>query len=235
MTILDIDMDFFLKDISKEHDDRQDDNFPEKWNKDDIIYFLENNLKLNKKEKIPGFIITNHDEALIKWKYLIDNKKLNIPFDIIHVDSHSDLWGTEEQEYYQNMNCLRGKNSHLRQIVAFGNDNYINEGNYLLFAIWFEWVNKLTYCANPSYKNPDIQDYVFKENINFYGDKNDDNLIIQLSPHEKEVNFRFLKELNSMRNFEKYDYIIFSQSPEYTPKSLDYVIEIMKEYIKIIN
>lgn len=235
MTILDIDMDFFLKDISKKNENRLDENFPEKWKKEDVINFLENNLGLNKNKKIPGFIVTNHDEALTKWKYLINNKKLTIPFDIIHVDSHSDLWGNKKQEYYQQMNSLIGKNFSIRQIVAFGNDDYITEGNYLLFAIWFYWINKLTYCANPAYTNPDICNCIFKGNIDFLGDKNDENLIIQLSSNEKEVNFRFLKELNSMKNLAKYDFITFSQSPNYTPKSLDYVIDIIKEYLEIIN
>lgn len=233
MIVLDIDMDYFLKNISKKNYERLDENFPEKWAKEEIIKFLENNLGLNRNNRIPGFIVTHHHDAMKKWKFLIDNNKLSIPFEIVHIDSHSDLWGNNRQEYYNQMNSLK-KIFQLRELIAFKN-NYINEGNYLLFAIWFNWIDKITYCANPAYDLPDIHNCIFKENTEFYGDKNDENLTIQLSPNEKEVNFRFLKELDSMRNFGKYDYIIFSKSPDYTPKSLDFAIEIIKDYIDAIN
>lgn len=61
------------------------------WSKARVVDFLENNLGLSKKKKIKGRIVKDHNEALLFWKELIENKILQTPFEVVHVDSHADL------------------------------------------------------------------------------------------------------------------------------------------------
>ena len=94
MKILDIDMDYFLEDvphfIPEDCTDRISEDF-KTWNKEKIIDFIENRLKLSKNNKIKGKIVQHHHEALYYWKNLIDSGLLKVPFEVIHVDSHADL------------------------------------------------------------------------------------------------------------------------------------------------
>ena len=95
MKILDLDMDYFLQDvpvcIPSNSVNRVDENFTIPWSKEDVISFLENNLGLSKEHKIQGKIVKHHHEALYYWRELINTKKLNVPFEVVHVDSHADL------------------------------------------------------------------------------------------------------------------------------------------------
>ena len=69
MRIVDIDMDYFLKEIpiiiSENNTDRLPDEDYQVWSKDEVIDFLENKLGLSKETKIKGKIVTHHNEALI--------------------------------------------------------------------------------------------------------------------------------------------------------------------------
>ena len=58
MRIVDIDMDYFLKEIpiiiSENNTDRLPDEDYQVWSKDEVIDFLENKLGLSKKQKLRG-------------------------------------------------------------------------------------------------------------------------------------------------------------------------------------
>lgn len=95
MRLLDIDMDYFLKEIpimiSENNMGRvSDDSYPV-WNQKEVTDFFENRLGLSQKAKIKGKIIENHNEALYYWRQLILENKITVPFEIIHIDSHADL------------------------------------------------------------------------------------------------------------------------------------------------
>ena len=61
MRIVDIDMDYFLKEIpiiiSENNTDRLPDEDYQVWSKDEVIDFLENKLGLSKETKIKGKIV----------------------------------------------------------------------------------------------------------------------------------------------------------------------------------
>lgn len=57
--------------------------------------------------------------------------------------------------------------------------NRIKGGNYLLFAISYKWISKLTYCANP------------------HGDKNDYVLDTLKNLHEEYIWDKPVKKYNS--------------------------------------
>ena len=61
------------------------------WSSERVRTFLECHLGLSKDAKINGRIVSGHNEALHFWQELINSGKLDIPFEVIHVDSHADL------------------------------------------------------------------------------------------------------------------------------------------------
>lgn len=256
--VLDIDMDYFLDDIptsiSTSCTERVDENYYKPWNRESVIKFLENNLGLSKDNKIKGKIVTHHHEALYYWRNLIKESKLKFPFEVIHVDSHADL-GIGHPSWTFIFEKLLGIDVYKRSNI----ENYKNEfeeyelpdiGDYLLFAIAFRWISKLTYIYNPIENGDDYYLYIMK---NF----NDKSGKIQLpynnrysatecnngaralreylstSILEPEVEFNRIKNIDNVKYDGDFDFITFCISPNYTPKSADFIIDIIREYIEL--
>ena len=243
MRILDIDMDYFLKDIPSEcPNGRLEEEYIETWKEQEVIQFLEKNLGLSKKHRIPGCIIEKHNKAINFWDDLIAKNKLKIPFEVIHIDSHSDLspnimayglrYYREDSRLGHYWKTIETKKEDREKLAIM--NNYPTEGDYLLYAIAFGWIKHLIYYTNPSYVCPDYPDEIFVE-LNGDEDAKDNFCsVIQLKEDEKMIPFNFNKRIESIKPFGKYDFIVFAQSPNYTPESLDFVIDIMKEYIEVI-
>lgn len=49
------------------------------------------NCGLNTERKIPGRVFETHDGALQFWQELIAAGQLSVPFEVTHIDAHSDL------------------------------------------------------------------------------------------------------------------------------------------------
>lgn len=131
----------------------------------------------------------------------------------------------------------------------------IGIGDYLLYAIAFRWLDRLTYCANP---NDDKDDYdwdILKEFKEKYIDDKPVLQTIQLAYNDKmntpfknssdeekeeylsnaikepEVPFEIIPNIKDVKYNGNFDYITVAQSPNYTPESVDYILEILSEYI----
>ena len=96
MRVLDLDMDYFMTEIANtpfscKERLAEEDYGNSVWSEEEVRQFLEQNLGLSKTHKIPGRIVSGHNESLFFWKELIDSKKLSDSFDVVHVDSHADL------------------------------------------------------------------------------------------------------------------------------------------------
>ena len=202
MKILDIDMDYFLKEIPKEcNNGRLDENDIETWSNREIIQFLEKNLGLTEKNKIPCCIVEKHHRSIKFLDLLIAKGDLKVPFEIIHVDSHSDLGTTTEPDKssYMDANSILFKYSQTmkleqekRKKFAICNKCYA-ENNFLLYIIAFGWVNKLTYCINPNGYQADYPPQIV-ENDHFW--VNDEaTTIIQLDKKEKKIPFKIIKTM----------------------------------------
>ena len=93
MRVLDIDMDFFLSRTCPFAPEgcRPDDACAEPWSEEKVRAYLENNLALSHARRIPGRTGVTHDEAALYWRELAREGRLAVPFEITHVDAHSDL------------------------------------------------------------------------------------------------------------------------------------------------
>lgn len=255
MRILDIDMDYFLKDvpmfISENSKSRLCNEDYTVWTKKEVIEFLEERLGLSNERKIKGKIVVNHHEALYYWHELISKQELSIPFEVVHIDSHADMglgypsWTFIMDSLLKLPVCERADIENYKNIF----EKYYEPGigDYLLFVLAFRWINKLTYVCNPAESGDDYLWMSMKDGI-------EPNTKIQLTHNENmravdimsgisaskyystairepEVDFEIIREVELVNYNGDFDYITFCISPNYTPASADFIIEIIKEYI----
>lgn len=254
LKILDIDMDYFLEKIPIFIPDSSVERVPGNeypvWTRDAVVDFLENNLGLSKNRKIRGKIVKHHYEALYYWRDLIKNKKLEVPFEVIHVDSHADL-GLGYPSWAFIMDSLLTlpveKRSAIENYKSIFDKYYIPQiGDYLLFALAFRWISKLTYVCNPKNSGDDYVWMILKDGI----EPNDKIQLVhnanmkaldikfghsreyyETALREPEVDFAIVNSAVMFKHNGNYDYITFCISPNYTPDSADFIIELIKEYI----
>ena len=263
--VLDVDLDYFMNKVASFIGESVTGRLPEEdygmcvWKEDAVRHFIENNLGLSKKNKIKGCIVKGHNEALFFWNKLIDENKLKVPFSVVHVDSHADLG----LGYLSSVDYI--KNNLIKYPVEnrFENRFYelddikkdIGIGDYLLYAIAFRWIDRLTYCANPNGEKNDYDWDILKEfkekrilNIHVsqtiqlaYNDKME-MPYYQSSDEEKEaywasaikepeVPFEIILTIDDVNYNGNFNFITVAQSPNYTPESADYILEILSEYI----
>ena len=91
MNILSIDLDFFL-DLRPEYDQNrlsQTEYTP--WAANKVEHYLKERCHLSKDNRVPGKIVKYHHEFFDLWKKLMDSGHLDVPFKLIHIDSHADM------------------------------------------------------------------------------------------------------------------------------------------------
>lgn len=268
MKVLDLDMDYFIKKVPYSIDESycgRLEKYYDKyvWKEKEVRDFLEKNLGLSKEHKIPGRIVKGHIESLFFWNELIKKEKLTIPFEVIHIDSHADL-GLGYFSYKHIKDFLLSLPVKERPFHPYyvspinGKTNGIGIGDYLLFAIAYRWIKKLTYCGNP---NGTCNDYIWNTLKNMEekliwnepvynsiqllynpidelpDDINDRKTIsryIKNSTKEPEVPFLIIPTIKDVCYNSDFDFAILAQSPNYTPASADYIIDVFKEYIEEI-
>lgn len=263
MKVLDLDMDYFMESIA-ETPLRKKERLSEEeygstvWSENRVRKFLEQNLGLSKEKRLPGRIVIDHDEALYFWEELLHSGKLEDPFEVVHVDSHADLGLGFASACFLQEGFLTLPIETRRRIRSFesnGRIETINIADYLLWAIAYRMVSKITYCANP---NGDKNDYCwhtlkdFQENLiwndpvsNYIQlkyhremdlpqhDSTKDYIKKYLSESIKdpEVELRIIPTVEAVNFNGDFDFVVMAQSPNYTPASADFIMDIFREYI----
>lgn len=263
MKVLDLDMDYFMRDIANTPFSVMTRLAEEEfgnlvWSKNEVINFLENNLGLSKNNKIPGRIITGHNEALFFWEELMLDGKLQEPFEVVHIDSHADLGlGCPSSSFLQNT-ILTMPVEERRKIKSYefnGEIEEINIGDYLLWGIAYKMFSKIIYCANPyGDKNDYCWDTLkdFKEELiwdvpvsNYIQLKFNDRMqmpkyndsveykkmYFEGAIKDPEVELKIIPSIENVAFQGDFDFAVIAQSPNYTPASADFILDIFKEYI----
>ena len=243
MVILDIDLDFFLKDIiHNPKKARPSNSYIDVWEPAEVINFLEKRCNLNKNKKIKGKFLKTHDELFYCFKKMIEKKIINVPFELVHIDAHADL-GLRDCSYKYIMTELLHKPVIDRLNPKNGGWEGLSEVNLLAFSIACRWINKLTYVHHPRMHNLDIGWVLMKDfDINSGAiqlkkvsleefERNSLNIsncnVLELEP-EVPIN---LIETNSFTAKNKFAYMFLAHSPKYTPPKADKLIPIILEYI----
>lgn len=237
---------------------RLPEEYYEVWTECDVRRFLEHNLGLSKDRRIPGRIVQGHNEALHYWEEKIKKQELVVPFEVVHVDAHADL-GLGNAAYVHIYDKMLGFPLEERRVHNkydfLGNTKQEDIGDYLLYAFAYRWISKFTYCMNPFRGDHDIPAHLFKEfkdplfcdpetrfDIQLVHNDNMKIADIYMAPHrraeylktamrEPEIEATLIKTIEDV-NFDG-DYLCatIAQSPDYTPKTADYILEVFKEYI----
>ena len=134
----------------------------------------------------------------------------------------------------------------------------ISIGDYLLWAVAYRMVSSITYCANP---HGDKNDYVWDTLKDFHEeyiwDKPVKNYIqlkynntmempeydssdayikkyLEGAIKDPEVELLIIPTINDVRFAGDFNYVVMAQSPNYTPASADFIMDIFREYIEEI-
>ena len=231
------------------------------WTEEEVRQFLEQNLGLSKNHKIQGRIVTGHNETLIFWKELINSKMLSDPFDVVHVDSHADLglgdasWSFLQSEFLTLPIDSRRK---INEYEFCNKIKGISIGDYLLWAVAYRMVSSITYCANPNGdKNDCVLDTLKDFHEEYIWDKPVKNFIqlkynkmmempkydssdaykkryIEGAIKDPVVELLIIPTIEDVKFDGDFDYVVMAQSPNYTPASADFILDIFREYIEEI-
>lgn len=224
-------MDFFLSGpcpLAK-LGERPDHACAQVYSDEEVIRFFEDQCGLSRERPVPGAIFDTHDKALDFWKARLEDGNLTAPFEVVHVDTHSDLaFGAPGPNYVLNVVLTRAPEMRA-QIEAYRNGTELDEANYLLFALAFRWISRLTYVRNPkSYQD------VRTQLLNPQGD------IHLLSPvamllgsqygSEPVVPFYQVDDYRTFRD-KGFDFVTMAQSPRYAPQAADRIMDLLRPYI----
>ncbi|MHA2401208.1 MAG: peptide arginase family protein [Promethearchaeota archaeon] len=243
--ILDIDLDFFLNKVSESRENgrrlKKKKYFP--WDKTTLTSFLENRCLLSTQNPLKGRTVKHHHQAFFFWRKLILTKKIEIPFELVHLDAHSDI-GVADWSWIYVTSELLHKPLEERIFPDESLIKGINEANYLAFALACRWIKKLTFVIHPKWKNDLIEvyfkDFDFESN-SIQLKKFDQEELFEKSydidpssmEMEPEVPVEFIPLLD-YKNVHPFTILTLSHSKEYTPKTSDRLIKVMKRYFKAI-
>lgn len=234
MRVLDIDLDFFLKDVCPfaEAGQRPDGKGREPWPKEEVSAFLETRLLLDKTRPIPGRVFETHDQALDFWRDLMDKRLLTAPFSVTHVDAHTDLGITQKGYPFVRHNVLSRPVDRRAQLDEYREKVQLNEANYLSFALGFRWISSLENVRNPK-SRPDFPAEML--------DKTDPPAIRLKSAFpqlfeakygdEPLVPYSEFKTGDDYRATAPFDCLSLAISPRYAPKEADALIGVFEEYM----
>ena len=102
----------------------------------------------------------------------------------------------------------------------------------MLWAVAYKMVSSITYCANPyGDKNDYVLDTLKDFHEEYIADKPVKNYIQLKYP---EVELLIIPTIEDVKFDGNFDYAVMAQSPNYTPASADFILDIFREYIEEI-
>ena len=231
MRVLDLDMDFFLTEPCPlaALGERPDASCAEVYSDEEVIRFLEEQCGLSREHPVPGAIFDTHDKALDFWAARIDEGSLSTPFEVVHVDTHSDLaFGPPGTGFVLNAVLSRLPEKRVT-IEQYREAVELDEANYLLFALAFRWISRLSYVRNPK-SHQDIPRQLLNEEGNIRLRSFVSALMESKNGAEPVIPFAVYDDYTQFKQGQ-YDFVTMAQSPRYAPEKADRVMEIVRRYI----
>ncbi len=232
MRVLDIDMDFFLSRTCPfaPEKSRPADACAAPWSENDVRAYLENNLRLSRAHRIPGRTGVTHDEAALYWRELAREGRLALPFEITHVDAHSDLGIAQRGYPFVKHTVLSRPVEKRAEFAEFRQMGQLNEANYLMFVLGARMADRLVNVRNPASK-PDLPSEIFESSHMIRLASAFPALFEPLYGKEPAVSYAEFTDPLAYKAGADFDFAFAAQSPRYAPASADFILEIIKEYI----
>ena len=241
MRVLDIDLDFFLADTCPlaEKGSRPALTEHEPWPAADVRAFLTERCGLSPARPVPGRVFETHDGALFLWQELLAAGRLAAPFDVTHIDAHSDLGIGRPGPGIVLNGALCQRPETRCDGHAYAARGQLDEANYLLYALAFRWVRRLENVRNPKSKKDMPAEIVSVR------DAAGVPTALRLAPplpelfekmngREPEIAYR---EYPSGADFcaeTPYDFASLAISPRYAPAEADALVAVFREFIREI-
>jgi len=248
MKLLNMDLDFFLDNIAHNRNglgtERLEDNYCNHWTDIEVRTFLEERCGLSRSSPVKGKYFIHHHEVFGYWRELIDQGQLQTPFEVVHVDAHSDL-GVGDYSYNYIMTKLLWMPVNERAYPMEDAFCGLGPGNYLAFAVACQWIGELAFISHPRrdpgfpglhLENFDIESRHIQ--LKRYRAGQPDDLIcrrdLRSGPQpvalEPKVPFHITRVDDFYTN-EPFSFVSLAQSPSFTPAAADKLIPIIREYI----
>lgn len=237
MRVLDIDLDFFLADCCPLADlgERPPLAGCEPWPVEAVTAFLETNCGLSPNKPVPGRVFETHDGALLFWEEQIAAGRLTAPFEVTHVDAHSDLGIGYPGPGFVLYNVLAMPPEKRLDTAGFYAQQKLDEANYLLFALAMRRVSALDNVRNPRSRKdipkelagPDAADRIRLSSLT-------SKLFEKQNGPEPEIRFRVYDDYTAFRAEAPYDFVTLAMSPRYAPREADALAEVIRRYIREI-
>ena len=233
MRFLDLDLDFFLNDnayCSECGSGRLGSEY-KPWRASKVRHFLEERCGLSPDAPVQGRTVESHDGVFVVWRTLIESGGLRVPFEVIHIDAHPDLWvggGLYLTSEFLHVDSERG--------LAMLNRKHVHSGNYLTFAIACGWIASLVWVPLRKHlKGLPKWDGDARSDLIQFKKRKGEGPIQELPVVERDpgVPFKILP-WHKFRTSETFDYIAFSRSPNFTPPESDELIPIVEGYMRQI-
>lgn len=239
MNVLDLDLDFFLTDCCPlaKPGKRPDASAAKPWDEAAVVDFLERNLGLDAAHPIPGTIHETHDGALAFWKDRMDRGLLSRPFSVVHVDAHADLGiGYPGPGYV--LNGVLGIRPEERDwFCRYYENRQLDEANYLLFALAFRWVDRLTLVRDP-FSRPDLPPFCVREGEGYAPIRLRSYVSDLFEPQygaEPEIPLTVCNDPFAYIAKEPFSCMNLAHSPRYAPKSADALIAVISRYMHLVT
>jgi hypothetical protein len=165
---------------------------------------------------LPGRTITEHSALIAFWSELIESGRLEVPFEVVHVDAHPDF----AIKGVLRLRC--GYLSVQRGFTEFDAGD-LDSGNYLTLAIANGWLSSLLWVKLDAART------FAPVKTKPRGEEE----ITALPARAAEVAFGCM-ECSEFRVSKRFDYMVLSKSPEFTLVKSDLLVPVIEEYMNKI-
>lgn len=246
MRVLSLDVDFFVTPVARSLSLSDEARLPGSRYKTPTIkvvrQFLEERCKLSAQATLPGVFMRHHGQAFD----VIDRLANRAPIELIHVDAHADLglgWGKAGESWkYILRDWIH------RPAPRPNPTDHVDAGNWLAFAAAGECLQTVQFV--PTEKPTDLFRYYFRrdEQESPYGRLTLEFFALTDADFDKRwfdsrwpavvdgrtpvVSIPF--DVVAPEHFRlpaPPDFVMVCQSPQFTPKSADEIIELAREYV----
>jgi hypothetical protein len=246
MRVLDLDLDFFLHGVATwsgaGSGKRLPSNKYQPWSEAELRSFLEERCGLDPAHPLPGRAFDDHSEAFFFWRDLIRNGRLRPPFDVVHVDAHSDLGadGLAGSWHYVGTELL-----HLpvEQRADLPRER-VTIAHFPVIAMACEWLSSFTWIYNPESTFDVLGIYDMETagervlQLSRFTDAALSAVFGNLSRLKRELvgpSVRFsCVEGSAYHESEPFAFVSIARSPEFTPETADALFEVITSYIRLI-
>jgi hypothetical protein len=230
--ILDLDLDFFLNKNSYRsvgNSWRLGSEY-KPWSASKVRHFLEYRCLLSSSDPVKGHIVESHDEVLNLWRRLIESNDLRVPFAVVHIDAHPDLWIGDGLSLTSGSLSIASE-----QGLAHLKKKHIHSGNYLTHAISYGWVSSLVWVPLGERLNglpewdADARS-ILKHRAKWEIESSSTHDLTR-AESSHAVSFNILP-WQRFRMSDTFDYMALSKSPNFTPPESDRLISVVERYMK---